>query len=62
MDTLLTLASNGRTIVATIHQPRSTITSTFDKLLLLSDGMTMYFGDAKEAVPYFKSIGYACPP
>eukprot|EP00730_Choanoeca_flexa_P013749 TRINITY_DN5663_c0_g1_i1.p1 TRINITY_DN5663_c0_g1~~TRINITY_DN5663_c0_g1_i1.p1 ORF type:complete len:667 (+),score=189.51 TRINITY_DN5663_c0_g1_i1:72-2072(+) len=61
MDTLNTLAGNGRTIVATIHQPRSTITSSFDKLLLLSKGMTMYFGDAKLATSYFASIGYKCP-
>lgn len=29
--------------------------------LLLSEGHTMYFGEAAEAVPYFASIGYKCP-
>ena len=55
------LAKNGRSIVATIHQPRSNIYTMFDKLLLLSKGKTMYFGPRSEAVQYFSSIKYPCP-
>ncbi|EGD79576.1 ABC transporter [Salpingoeca rosetta] len=61
MQTLLTLAKSNRTIIATIHQPRSSIFQMFDLLLLLSEGHTMYFGPAADAVGYFGSIGYGCP-
>lgn len=29
--------------------------------MLLSEGYNVYFGPAKEAVPYFSKLGYACP-
>lgn len=61
MSTLLQLARAGRTIVATIHQPNSKIVQLFDMLLLLSEGRTMYFGEAQKAVPYFDSVGFKCP-
>jgi hypothetical protein len=40
---------------------RSSIYEMFDKLLVLSDGQTIYFGAAGAAVPYFTSVGYPCP-
>lgn len=55
------LAEHGRTVVLTIHQPRSTIFKAFDKLLLLARGRVAFFGDASEATAYFAKIGYACP-
>jgi len=58
MQTLLQLAKSGRTVVTTIHQPRSDIFNMFDMLMLLSEGRVMYFGPAKAAVDYFASIGY----
>ncbi|EGD81253.1 ATP-binding cassette transporter G2 [Salpingoeca rosetta] len=61
MQTLLTLAKSNRTIIATIHQPRSSIFQMFDLLMLLSEGCSMYFGPAADAVGYFGSIGYECP-
>eukprot|EP00043_Microstomoeca_roanoka_P000728 m.28780 g.28780 ORF g.28780 m.28780 type:complete len:766 (+) comp10476_c0_seq2:346-2643(+) len=61
MTSLLTLAKAGRTIVCTIHQPRSEIYATLDELMLLSEGYTMYFGPAKEAADYFSNLGYPCP-
>jgi energy-coupling factor transporter ATP-binding protein EcfA2/ABC-type multidrug transport system permease subunit len=61
MSSLRKLASNGRTIVCTIHQPRSSIFNLFDKLLLLSEGRTVFFGDAQDAVPYFQSLQYPTP-
>jgi ABC-type multidrug transport system ATPase subunit len=60
--TLRQLASAGRTIVATIHQPRSSIFALFDKLLVLSEGRTMYFGPAQQVASFFSSVGYTCPP
>ena len=62
MQTLLKMAQNARTVIATIHQPRSSIYQMFDMLMLLSEGRTMYFGHAAEAVSYFEHLGYFCPP
>lgn len=56
------IARDGRTVIATIHQPSSELFALFDKLYLLSDGATVYHGKASESVNYFKSIGYQCPP
>lgn len=62
MQLLLKLARNNRTIITTIHQPRSSIYQMFDTLMLLSDGRTMYFGPATHATTYFGHHGYQCPP
>ncbi|GMI03669.1 hypothetical protein TrVE_jg3568 [Triparma verrucosa] len=61
MGALKTLASNGRTVVASIHQPRSSIYAMFDQLLLLSEGKLIYTGNAHDAVEYFTSKGQECP-
>ena len=37
-------ASRGLTILATIHQPSSQIFYTFDRIILLADGFTIYNG------------------
>ncbi|EME31813.1 ABC transporter, ATP-binding protein isoform 3 [Galdieria sulphuraria] len=55
------LASEGRTVITTIHQPNSMMFAEFDKLLLLASGQTVYYGPAKEAVSYFSRLGYECP-
>ena len=62
MQMLLKLAKNSRTIVTTIHQPRSSIFQMFDSLMLLSEGRCMYFGPAQESIAYFTRLGFACPP
>eukprot|EP00045_Choanoeca_perplexa_P006495 m.55527 g.55527 ORF g.55527 m.55527 type:complete len:690 (-) comp13657_c0_seq1:26-2095(-) len=61
INSLLTLARAGRTVICTLHQPRSEIFSMMDQLMLLSEGYTMYFGAAKEAPAYFDRLGYGCP-
>ena len=61
MQTLRSLASRGRTVVCTIHQPRSSIFALFDQLLLLSEGRVMYHGAARDACAYFASIGFRAP-
>jgi len=33
----------------------------FDKLLLLSEGKSVFFGDAKDSVQYFSDQGHVCP-
>lgn len=51
------IAKAGRTVLTTIHQPSSRLFYMFDKLILLSQGNSIYFGNAKEAPAYFASIG-----
>lgn len=50
-----------RTIVFTIHQPRSNIVSLFDKLVLLSEGDLIYSGDMIKCNNFFAKNGYQCP-
>ena len=61
MESLKTLAKEGRLVISVIHQPRSSIYEMFDKLLILSEGKLMYYGEATKAVDYFASVNYPCP-
>ena len=61
MRTLKTLAEKGRTIVVTIHQPRSEIWGLFDHLVLLSQGSPLYSGRADWCLPYFELQGHSLP-
>ncbi|XP_031108384.1 ABC transporter G family member 22-like [Ipomoea triloba] len=54
------IAKAGKTVVTTIHQPSSRLFITFDKLILLGKGCSLYSGKASEAMVYFSSIG--CSP
>lgn len=60
--TLKMLAGKGRTIIVTIHQPRSEIWGLFDRLLLLTGGSPIYSGSVAECLPYFQDLGYPLPP
>ena len=54
----------GRTVVASIHQPRSSAFSLFDDLVLLAEGRCAYSGPAADALSYFASAeggGHRCP-
>lgn len=44
MESMKSLASNGRLVISVIHQPRSSIYEMFDRLLLLSSGRVMFLG------------------
>eukprot|EP00179_Madagascaria_erythrocladioides_P008346 CAMPEP_0198309828 /NCGR_PEP_ID=MMETSP1450-20131203/2080_1 /TAXON_ID=753684 ORGANISM="Madagascaria erythrocladiodes, Strain CCMP3234" /NCGR_SAMPLE_ID=MMETSP1450 /ASSEMBLY_ACC=CAM_ASM_001115 /LENGTH=853 /DNA_ID=CAMNT_0044012607 /DNA_START=34 /DNA_END=2591 /DNA_ORIENTATION=+ len=61
VQTLRMLARSGRTVIATIHQPRSGIFELFDDLLLLADGRVAYAGPCDRAVAYFAKLGHECP-
>lgn len=54
-------AKLGKTVIATIHQPNSELFQSFDRLLLLMEGHTIYQGKANESLAYFGQIGYKCP-
>lgn len=63
VESLVKLARNfDRTVVFTIHQPRSNIVSLFDKLVLLASGQLVYSGPQSDAGQFFSEIGYQCPP
>lgn len=58
ISTLQNLAKGGRTVITTIHQPSSRLYHMFNKVILLSEGNPIYYGQASEAINYFSSIGY----
>lgn len=60
--TLKALAVEGRTIICSIHQPRSEIWSLFDHILLLAKGSPLYSGKSAGCLPYFEHLGYILPP
>ncbi|OAL06125.1 hypothetical protein IQ06DRAFT_362352 [Phaeosphaeriaceae sp. SRC1lsM3a] len=63
VECLVNLVKNyNRTVVVTIHQPRSNIVALFDQLVLLAKGRTVYSGPFEHCQPYFDNVGYTCPP
>jgi ABC-type multidrug transport system ATPase subunit/ABC-type multidrug transport system permease subunit len=63
IECLVTLAKTyKRTVIFTIHQPRSNIVALFDRLVLLAQGKTVYSGPLHQCQDYFDQIGYNCPP
>ncbi|BAM81368.1 ATP-binding cassette, sub-family G [Cyanidioschyzon merolae strain 10D] len=53
--------TEGRTVIATIHQPSSIMWAEFDKVLLLAEGSVVYFGQARDATDYFEKQGFRLP-
>lgn len=63
IECLVTLAKTyKRTVIFTIHQPRSNIVALFDRLILLAQGKTVYSGPFPQCQEYFHDVGYTCPP
>ncbi|KAG0196351.1 hypothetical protein BGX28_010261, partial [Mortierella sp. GBA30] len=61
--TLKRIASSGRTVVCTIHQPRADIWHVFDNVVLLvTGGCAAYSGRADKVVEYFEGAGHVPPP
>ncbi|KAF3613485.1 ABC transporter G family member 11 [Capsicum annuum] len=62
MNRIVQLAKqDGRTVVASIHQPSSEVFELFHNLCLLSSGRTVYFGSISAANEYFALNGFPCP-
>ena len=57
-----TAKSSNLIVFCTIHQPSTKVFMMFDKVMLLSNGRTAYFGPSKDAESYFNSIGHQLPP
>lgn len=48
-------------VIASIHQPSTATFETFDKLLLLAQGSTVYYGPVDNVQPYFAARGHEMP-
>ena len=57
--TLKNLARKGRTVITTIHQPRSEIWGLFDRITLLTKGKPVYSGKRDHVLSYFASSSFA---
>jgi ABC-type multidrug transport system ATPase subunit/ABC-type multidrug transport system permease subunit len=54
--------AENKIVLMTIHQPRTDILELFDKIILLSAGKTLWFGDLDGAIAHFGNMGYPLPP
>ncbi|CAF0722180.1 unnamed protein product [Adineta ricciae] len=61
VEVLRELAMQGKTIITSIHQPSSQIFQSFDQLILLADGKTIYMGNPSNALAYFATMGHHSP-
>lgn len=55
VSVLKSMATKGKTIICTIHQPSSEVYSMFDKILLLASGRTAFLGTPNEAIEFYKT-------
>lgn len=60
--TLKRLARDGRTVIVSIHAPRSEIWRLFDNVILLARGSALYSGPASESLAHFEKCGHILPP
>lgn len=58
---LKTLASHGRIVIMSIHQPSSKSFLSFDQILVLAKGQALYQGHPHLAKSHFQSLGYEYP-
>jgi ABC-type multidrug transport system ATPase subunit len=62
MVTLKHIAEAGRTIICSIHQPRSDIFAIFDNIIILTNGGRIAFaGPNRKMVKYFSTMGHELP-
>ena len=54
--------ARSKAIVMTIDQPRSLLFRQFDKVLMLAEGQTIFFGSPADSVRYMDSHRMICPP
>ncbi|KAG8951402.1 hypothetical protein FRC04_006173 [Tulasnella sp. 424] len=54
--TLSQLARRNRTVILTLHQPRSATFPLFDRLLLLSKGRVVFSGPREKVLPWFQHV------
>lgn len=62
IEALKHLASKGKVVVCTVHQPSSQVFAMFDHVLLMAEGRTAFMGPTNKAIDFFASQGMPCPP
>ncbi|CAL5200243.1 unnamed protein product [Lathyrus oleraceus] len=61
MVTLRRLASTGCTLIITIYQSSTEVFGLFDRICLLSNGNTLFFGETLACLQHFSNAGFPCP-
>lgn len=61
MVTLKKLASTGFTLIFTIYQSSTEVFGLFDRICLLSNGNTLFFGETLACLQHFSNAGFPCP-
>ncbi|KAK1940057.1 ABC transporter G family member 29 [Phytophthora citrophthora] len=51
-----------KTVVISLLQPSPEVFELFDDVVILNEGHVMYHGPRAEALGYFESLGFKCPP
>ncbi|KAI3688148.1 hypothetical protein L1987_81857 [Smallanthus sonchifolius] len=61
MVTLKKLANTGCTLIFTIYQSSTEVFGLFDRICLLSNGKTLFFGETLACLQHFSNAGFPCP-
>ncbi|PBK66494.1 P-loop containing nucleoside triphosphate hydrolase protein [Armillaria solidipes] len=56
VKTLKSLAQKGRTVIMTLHQPRSEAFLMLDRVMILSQGHALYTGVSSASIPWFERL------
>eukprot|EP00644_Phytophthora_capsici_P006567 jgi/Phyca11/18396/fgenesh1_pg.PHYCAscaffold_36_\ len=51
-----------KTVVISLLQPSPEVFGLFDDVMILNAGHLMYHGPCEQALSYFESLGFKCPP
>lgn len=62
LQTLSALARRGRTVILSIHAPRSDAYPLFDRITLLSKGRVVYSGLRSQCLEWFSGLGHDVEP
>ncbi|CAE6438340.1 unnamed protein product [Rhizoctonia solani] len=61
LQTLSSLARKGRTVVMSVHQPRSDAWELFDRIVVLSKGDVVFAGRRERCLGWFEDMGMGRP-
>ncbi|MFQ6638901.1 hypothetical protein Gotur_016750 [Gossypium turneri] len=61
MVTLKKLTSTGCTLIFTLNQSSTEVFGLFDRICLLSNGNTLFFGETLACLQHFSNAGFPCP-